>query len=105
MITLDHVYLLAGITFVLFALLGLYDRSNRKRFGNAAFWGLLATSMILGDYLGDFGNGLLVLALVAIAGTGQIGRGPGGEVPAELQADRVAKYGNSLLLIARKARN
>jgi len=100
MITLDHVYLLAGITFVLFALLGLYDRSNRKRFGNAAFWGLLATSMILGDYLGDFGNGLLVLALAAIAGTGQIGRGPGGEVPAELQADRVAKYGNSLLLIA-----
>src|SRR3546814_1842058 len=29
--------------------------------------------------LGDFGNGLLVLALVAIAGTGQIGRAPGGD--------------------------
>lgn len=100
MITLDHVYLLAGITFALFALLGLYDRSNRKRFGNATFWGLLATSMILGDYLGDFGNGLLVLGLVAIAGTGQIGRAPGGEFPAEIQAERAAKYGNFLLLIA-----
>src|SRR5690606_36333880 len=90
MITLDHVYQLAGITFALFALLGLYDRSNPKRFGNAAFWGLMATSMILGDYLGDFGNGLLVLALVAIAGTGQIGRAPSGEIRAEVQAARAA---------------
>jgi uncharacterized membrane protein len=100
MITLGHVYILAGITFALFALLGLYDRSNPKRFGNAAFWGLLAVSMILGDYLGDFGNGLLVLALVAIAGTGQIGRGPSGEVPPELQAERAARYGPFLLLVA-----
>lgn len=100
MITLDFVYILAGITFALFALLGLYDRTNRKRFGNAAFWGLLAASMLLGDYLGDFGNGLLVLALVAIAGAGQIGRAPGGEVPPEIQAERAARYGNFLLLVA-----
>ena len=100
MILLDHVYLLAGIAFALFALLGLYDRSNRKRFGNAAFWGLMAVSMILGDYLGDFYNGILVLALVTIAGTGQIGRAPGGEIPAEVQAERAATYGNFLLLVA-----
>ena len=57
MITLDFVYVLAGMTFALFALLGLYDRSNPKRFGNAAFWSLLAVSMLGGDRLGDFGNG------------------------------------------------
>ena len=79
MITLGFVYVLAGLTFALFAFLGAMDRSNPKRFGNAAFWGLLALSMLGGDYLGDFGNGLLVLALVAIAGTGQIGRAPGGD--------------------------
>ena len=88
MITLTFVYILAGLTFALFAGLGFMDRSNPKRFGNAAFWGLLALSMLAGDYLGDFGNGLLVLALVAIAGAGQIGRAPGGEVPAEVQAER-----------------
>ena len=76
MITLGFVYVLAGLTFAIFAALGLGDRSNPKRFGNAAFWGLLALSMLAGDRLGDFGNGLLVLALVAIAGTGQIGRAP-----------------------------
>jgi uncharacterized membrane protein len=100
MITLDFVYILAGWTFAAFALLGLYDRSNRKRFGNAAFWGLLALSMIGGDYLGDFGNGLLVLALVAIAGTGQIGRAAGSEIPVEVQAERAGKHGPFLLLVA-----
>ncbi|HEX2811161.1 MAG TPA: DUF979 domain-containing protein [Sphingopyxis sp.] len=100
MITLDFVYILAGWTFALFALLGLYDRTNPKRFGNAAFWGLLALSMLGGDYLTDFQNGLLVLALVAIAGTGQIGRAPGGEVSAEVQAERAARHGNFLLLVA-----
>ncbi|UKK86025.1 DUF979 domain-containing protein [Sphingopyxis sp. BSN-002] len=100
MITLGFVYVLAGLTFAAFALLGLADRSNPKRFGNAAFWGLMAASMLAGDHLGDFGNGLLVLALVAIAGTGQIGRAPGGEVPADLQTERAGTHGNFLLLIA-----
>lgn len=100
MITLGFVYVLAGLTFAIFAALGLGDRSNPKRFGNAAFWGLLALSMLAGDRLGDFGNGLLVLALVAIAGTGQIGRAPGGEVAAAVQAERAAKYGNFLLIVA-----
>lgn len=100
MITLTFVYVLAGLTFALFAGLGLADRSNSKRFGNAAFWGLLALSMLAGDRLGDFGNGLLVLALVAIAGTGQIGRGPSGDTPLDVQIGRASKYGSFLLIVA-----
>ncbi|WP_260582051.1 DUF979 domain-containing protein [Sphingopyxis sp. PET50] len=100
MITLGFVYALAGLCFAFIAMLSLDDRGNPKRFGNAAFWGLLAVSMILGDYLGDFGNGLLVLALVAIAGTGQIGRAPGGDIPAAVQTERAARYGRFLLLVA-----
>ena len=46
MITLGFVYVLAGLTFAAFAFLGLRDRGNPKRFGNAAFWGLLALSML-----------------------------------------------------------
>lgn len=70
MIGLPFVYTLAGLTFLAFAVLSLRDASNPKRWGNGAFWALLALSMLAGDRLGDFGNGLLVLALVAIAGTG-----------------------------------
>ncbi|PQM28338.1 DUF979 domain-containing protein [Sphingopyxis lindanitolerans] len=100
MITLGFVYVLAGLAFALFAILGIADRTNPKRFGNAAFWGLLALSMLGGDRLGDFGNGLLVLALVAIAGAGQIGRAPGGDVAPDVQAARAAAHGHFLLLVA-----
>ena len=100
MITLHWVYALAGATFAAFALLGLRDRSNPRRFGNAAFWGLLALSMWAGDRLGDLGNGLLVIALIALAGLGGLGRGSGGEVPPPIRQERAERFGNSLFLIA-----
>src|SRR5215475_1385355 len=69
-ITLEHVYILTGAMGVVFAVLSARDRTNPKRFGNAAFWGLLALSFLLGSELGDLANGLLVLALVAVGGFG-----------------------------------
>jgi uncharacterized membrane protein len=73
-ITLHWLYTLAGAMFAAFALLSAVDRSNPKRFGNAAFWGLMALSLLGGDYIGNFGNGLLVLGLAGLAGFGFIGR-------------------------------
>jgi uncharacterized membrane protein len=74
MITLQWAYSLAGAMFAAFSLLSALDRSNRKRFGNAAFWGLMALSLLAGSRLGDFANGLLVLGLAGLAGFGFIGR-------------------------------
>ena len=37
--------------FAAFAVLSALDRSNPKRFGNAAFWGLVAVSFLAGDRL------------------------------------------------------
>ncbi len=68
MIGLPALYAFAGAMFAAYAALSL----SRRRFGNAAFWGLLALSFIAGDRLGDLGNGILVLALVALAGTGAL---------------------------------
>jgi uncharacterized membrane protein len=99
MIGLPFVYTLAGLIFLAFAMLSLRDASNPKRWGNCAFWGLLALSMLAGDRLSDFANGLLVLALVAIAGTGQLGRGSGGTA-LEIRAERTTRYGNRLFLLA-----
>jgi len=50
------------------------DRANRRRFGNAAFWGLLAVSFLFGSELGDLTNGILVLALTAL-GSSAMGLG------------------------------
>lgn len=75
MIGLTFLYAAAGLTFLVFAVLSLLDADHPKRFGNAGFYGLIALSFLAGDWLGDLGNGVLVLALVAIAGFGLIGRG------------------------------
>jgi uncharacterized membrane protein len=75
MITLEDLYIFAGLVFAGFAILGALDRTNRKRFGNAAFWGLLAASFLFGSHIGDLANGVLVLALVLLGGTGALGLG------------------------------
>ncbi len=99
MIGLAQVYLLAGLAFAAFALLSAGDASNPKRWGNAAFWGLLALSMLAGDRLGDFGNGVLVIALVAIAGLGGLGRGDQ-RGSAQDRVAGAARHGNRLFLLA-----
>jgi uncharacterized membrane protein len=75
------------------------DASNRKRWINASFWALLALSMLAGDRLSDLGNGLLVIALVAVAALGGLGRSAAPDEPAERQA-RAAQHGNRLFLLA-----
>jgi len=100
MITLHWLYALAGAMFAAFALLSAVDRSNPKRLGNAIFWGLMALSLLGGDEIGNFGNGLLVLGLAGLAGFGFIGRShPPTTSDAQQQAwsDRL---GNKLFLPA-----
>jgi uncharacterized membrane protein len=99
-ITLQWLYVLAGAMFAGFAVLSAFDRSNPKRFGNAAFWGLMAVSLLAGDLIGDLGNGVLVLGLAALAGFGRIGRG---NPPTTDEGQREAfagRLGNRLFLPA-----
>jgi len=100
MITLEWLYVLAGLMFAAFAVLSAADRSNAKRFGNAGFWGLMALSLLGGSYLGDLGNGILVLGLAGLAGFGFVGRG---NPPTTDEAEREAysaRLGNTLFLPA-----
>jgi uncharacterized membrane protein len=100
MITLHWLYTLAGAMFAAFALLSAVDRSNPKRLGNAAFWGLMALSLLGGDLIGDFGNGLLVLGLAGLAGFGFIGRSLPPTTSEEQREGWSAKLGNRLFLPA-----
>jgi uncharacterized membrane protein len=75
MITLRLVYALAGAMFLAFAVLSARDRGNSRRWGNAAFWALVAASFLGGDVIGGLGNGLIVIALALIAGLGLLGQG------------------------------
>jgi uncharacterized membrane protein len=100
MITLEWLYVLAGAMFAGFAILSGLDRGNRKRLGNAAFWGLMAVSLLAGSHIGNFANGLIVLGLAALASFGLIGRG---SPPTTSEPEREAwslRFGNRLFLLA-----
>ena len=99
MIGLAQVYSVAGLVFAAAALLSARDASNRKRWVNAGFWGLLALSMLAGDRLSNLGNGLLVIALVVVAALGGLGRSDAPDGPIERQA-RAAQHGSRLFLLA-----
>jgi len=100
MINLHWLYIFAGAVFAGFAIGSARDPSNAKRWGNAAFWGLLTVSLWFGDFLGDIGNGILVLALVAIAGTHSLGRGTRESTTAEEREASSSRRGNTLFLPA-----
>lgn len=92
MIGLPFVYAVTGVLFALYALFAGVER----RFGNAAFWALLAISFLLGDRIGDIGNGVLVLGLVALAGTGLMRR-PADPAPDDRET-AAARWGDRLFV-------
>ena len=95
MIGLNFVYPVAGTMFLIFAVSAVRDGLR----WNAAFYALVAASLLAGDLLGDFANGLLALALAGIAGLGRIRRGAGGPDVATRIAE-AARHGNRLFLPA-----
>lgn len=100
MITMQWLYIFAGAVFASFAIGSGRDATNPKRWGNTAFWALLAVSFWFGELLGDIGNGLVVLALVAIAGTHLLGRGAGNSTSDEQRQRFSRRYGNRLFMPA-----
>jgi uncharacterized membrane protein len=99
-IKLGVVYLLAGLMFGAFAILSATDRNNPKRFGNAAFWGLVSASFLAGDRLGDLGNGVLVLGLAGIAGFGLLGRGAPDTTTPQERRELSERFGEKLFIPA-----
>lgn len=100
MIGLAWLYALVGLLFAAVAVLSAIDRANPKRLGNGAFWGLMALSLLAGDRIGDVGNGVLVLALAALAASGAIGRGSPSTTRDAERARWSERLGNRLFLPA-----
>jgi uncharacterized membrane protein len=86
--------------FAIFAVMGALDRSNPKRFGNAAFWGLFAASFLFGSWIGDLANGVLVVGLILVGGCGLIGRGQSPTFDPAERRQSAARRGNWLFVPA-----
>jgi uncharacterized membrane protein len=100
MITLEHVYILTGAMGAMFAVLSARDRTNPRRFGNAAFWGLVSFSFLFGSELSDFENGLVVIALILVGGFGLMHRGAAATSTPASRTESAARRGNALFLPA-----
>ena len=99
MITLPHIYIVAGLFFAAMSVLSVVDATNPRRIANFLFWGLLAGSFLAGNFLGDLGNGVLALGLVTVAAFG-LGQGkPKTTSPEERRASAL-KRGDLLFLPA-----
>ncbi len=99
MIALPFVYTVAGLVFAASALLAAFDGSKPRHWVNAAFWALLALSMLAGDRLGDLGNGVLVIGLVGVVAIGRLGPASASAPEAERQ-ERATRHGNRLFALA-----
>ncbi len=100
MIDLSWLYTLAGAMFAAYAISSALDRTNPRRLGNAAFWGLLAVSFWFGNSLDDVENGVLVLALVVLAGAHLLGKGSGESTGPKEREHHSKRLGNRLFLPA-----
>jgi uncharacterized membrane protein len=99
MITLMHLYVLAGLFFGAVGVLSAMDKSNSRRFRNLAFWGLLAVSFLFGSLIGDLANGLLALALAGLATRG-LGQGKMKTTTPDERRESAERRGNMLFFVA-----
>ena len=100
MITLTHVYVLAGLMFAAFAVLTVLDRAHPRRLGTAAFWALLAVSFLFGSWLSDLMNGVLVLLLALLAGFRLLGQSSPPTTSPQERLESAERRGDALFLPA-----
>jgi len=99
-ITLEFVNVLMGIMMAGIAIVNVRDTTNRKRYSNAAFWGLYAVTFLAGSHLPNFVNGLLVIAMVLLVAIGKLGGAPGEQTSRAEREVSAAKWGNRLFIPA-----
>lgn len=98
MIGLPVLYVIGGLFFAAMSLGSLADAGHPKRLGNTAFWGLMAVSFLAGDHLPDAVNGLIPIAMAALALFGLTGKAPA--VPDPERQARSQKWREWLFLPA-----
>jgi uncharacterized membrane protein len=99
-IGLNTIYVLMGLLALGVAFVSGRDRSNPKRYNNAAFWGLYGVTFLFGSLLPDFVNGLIVLGMVGVAGIGKLGPPPPESNTREEREASARRWGNKLFIPA-----
>ncbi|MDI1335551.1 MAG: DUF979 domain-containing protein [Lacunisphaera sp.] len=100
LLNLDVFYVIAGVFLLLVAGRLALDATQPKRGGSALFWGLLALTFLAGKLLPPVVVGYMVLALVVLAATKQLGAPRAGSATAAERIASAARLQNWLFLPA-----
>ena len=100
MIRLEHIYWLSGLMMAGVAIVNARDKSNPRRFNNAAFWGVYALTFLFGSYLPDLANGFLVIAMVLVASIRGLGQGKAEGDTRQQREASARQWGNKLFIPA-----
>ncbi|QLH20259.1 DUF979 domain-containing protein [Streptomyces sp. Rer75] len=105
MIKTEWFYWLVGAVFLAMAAQMAVDRSNPKRYGSAAFWGLLGACFFYSTWVVEKKVpaeplGVAVLAMVCLGGFGLTGRGVPRTTTAEERTATAARLGSRLFIPA-----
>ncbi|MCB5910608.1 DUF979 domain-containing protein [Streptomyces pinistramenti] len=105
MIKAEWFYWLVGLSFLVMAAQMFTDRSNPKRFGTAAFWGLIGAGFIYSSWVVNKQApaeplGVAVLVMAVLAGFGFTGRGTPRTSTPEQRTASAAKFGSRLFIPA-----
>jgi uncharacterized membrane protein len=93
---MEIVYTVTGAVLMVFAGFTAGDRRNAARFGTAAFWFILGVLFALGSHLPTWLSGVLVVALVALDGAGQVRQGGYREAAPAQRAAAASRFGSRL---------
>ena len=101
MIKAEWLFWLSALFFAAVGVIRLLDASDKKRYGSAAFWWLLAFAFIYGGKVVDksgsaFVEGIVVLALVVLAGAGFPGKGQDRTTTLAQRQASAERFGNKL---------
>ena len=100
LLNLDVFYVIAGAFLLLVAVRLVLDSTQPKRWGSALFWGLLAVAFLAGKSLPPVVAGYLVLALVVLAATKQLGAPRAGSVTAAERSSAATRLQNRIFVPA-----
>ena len=95
--SLGAVYLIAGLVLVCFAILTVADRGHPCRWGTGAFWLILGVIFGVGGVVPHWVTGMLLIAMVALDGAGQVRHGPTPDRKAE-RARHAHELGDRIFL-------
>ncbi|GAA0482133.1 DUF979 domain-containing protein [Streptomyces olivaceiscleroticus] len=105
MIKAEWFYWLVGALFMVLAVQMAADRTNPKRFGTAAFWGLLGAGFVYSSWVVNKSApaeplGAAVLVMICLAAFGFTGRGKARTTTTEERRASARKHGSKLFLPA-----